>query len=406
MENKKIELFSKQFDAFTSEKRYVAIIAGRQSGKSFTGAVWAAKKINEFPQENGAIVAPTYKILHQSTLEKFFQLFPEYRKFFKLQQSIIELPTGGRVFIRSADEPLGLEGMTLSWAWLDEAGAMKRLVWQIIRARTAIKRGQVFITSTPYALNWLYDEFFLKWKNGEDEELQVFTWSSAENPFFDKEFFEKEKQRLSPQEFARNYEGVFTKMSGLVYSLKENQIIQPKEIDNCDAVIGGVDFGFRNPAAIAILKVKDGVYYLVDEWYETEKTNSEIMQAMKIFQEKYNINEWYPDPAEPDRIEEMRRAGFYVKDTNKDIKFGISKLQQLIRENRFFVFENCKNAIDEFNFYHYNEDNKKDEPVKEMDHLMDAIRYAIVGYTPINKIEMIKEYFYYQENLNSPKSFK
>ncbi len=84
----------------------------------------------------------------------------------------------------------------------------------------------------------------------------------------------------------------------------------------------------------------------------------------------------------------MKRAGLYVKDVNKDISFGISKVQQLIRENRFFVFNKCKNSIDEFNYYHYDLEKIKDLPVKENDHLMDAIRYAVVGYLSISNYEI------------------
>ncbi len=227
---KTIKLHPKQAEAFESDKRYTAVICGKQSGKTFLGSVWALKKINDFPEKNGLIASPTYKLLNQSTLDKFFSLFPEFRKFYKQQQGIIELPTGGKVYIRSTDEPLGLEGMTLKWAWLDEAGMMNRLVWVIIRARTAIENGQVLITTNPYTLNWLYDEFYIPWKEGKDKDLAVYSWRSIDNPYFPKEFYEKEKERLSEKEFARQYLGQFTKMEGLVYELQPHQIIQEKKL--------------------------------------------------------------------------------------------------------------------------------------------------------------------------------
>lgn len=378
-----IELFEKQWQAFNSKKQYIAVVCGKQSGKTFLGSVWAQKKISEFPNKNGLIAAPTYKILSQSTLEKFFQLFPQYRNFYKQQQSVIELSTGGRIFVRSTDEPLGLEGMTLHWAWLDEAGMMQRLVWDIVRARTSINKGQVFLTSSPYNLGWFYQDFYLKFKNNQDDDLDFYTWRSVDSPYFSKEFYEKEKQRLSALEFAKQYEGLFTKMSGLVYDLSFDKIIKTTEIKSPDYVIAGVDWGFRNPTAIAVLFIKDKNFYLVDEYYQTEKTMNEILQEMKLLSQKHKITEWYPDPAEPDRIEEMKRAGFYVRNTNKDIMLGVSKIQQLLREGRFYVFETCKNTIDEFNCYHFDEENtSKDEPVKENDHLLDAIRYAVIGKLP------------------------
>src|SRR5216683_2608917 len=96
-----IELFDQQFAAFNFKTQFGAAIAGVQGGKTFLGSVWAGKKINEFPDKDGCIIAPTYKILQQSTLTKFFQQFPQLRRYYKEQKSVIELPTGGRVFIRS-----------------------------------------------------------------------------------------------------------------------------------------------------------------------------------------------------------------------------------------------------------------------------------------------------------------
>jgi hypothetical protein len=220
MEEQRIELFPKQFAAFGFKTQFGAAIAGVQSGKTFLGSVWAGKKIQEFPQGTGIIGAPTYKILQQSTLPKFFQNFPMLRKFYKEQKGVIELPTGGLIFCRSFDQPLGVEGITANWIWLDEAGQMPRLAWTISKSRVAMTGGQIFISTTPYALNWLYEEFYLPAFRHEDPRLSVYTWPSIENPNFPKEHFEAEKKRLSPEEFARRYCGEFAKMEGVVYDLR------------------------------------------------------------------------------------------------------------------------------------------------------------------------------------------
>ncbi len=386
---KEIKLQPFQWKVIESQKPYILALAGKQSGKTFIGSVWAAKKMAEYPDLNGLIAAPTYKILNQSTLEKFFQLFPEIRKFYKQQQGVIDGPKG-KVFIRSTDEPLGLEGMTLKWAWLDEAGMMSFLVWNIIRPRLAVQKGQLLMTTSPHYINWLHTNFYQEWekaiKQGKTTDLEVIKWKTAENKYFDKEFLSREKTRLTPEEFARFYEGEFVRMSGLVYNLTDDLILDELNV-RFEQVIGGIDWGFNNPSAVVIIGIKDGVYYIIDEFYEVGKTTDEILQECYFFQEKYNVNEWYPDPAEPDRLEEMRRRGFYVKNTNKDIKYGISKIQELINQRRVRVLRKCNNIIEEFNFYHYDEENpnpkNKDLPVKDKDHAMDAIRYAIVGHLPM-----------------------
>ena len=387
---KKVEFFDKQFDLFNFGTQFGAGIAGVQSGKTFVGSYWSARKITEFPKNSGLICAPTYKILAHSTLDKFFKEFPEMRRYYKEQKGVIELPSGGKVFVRSADQPLGIEGMTINWAWLDEAGMMPRLIWTVIRSRVSMTGGQVLITTTPYNLGWLYQEFFIPWKDGKDKDLTVISWRSIDSPFFPKDFYEKERQRLRSEEFARRYGGEFTKLEGLVLDIPPEQIIpQDKELFKKAEFRGiGIDWGFRNPAAIAVCVLYDNCWYVIDEWKETERTTAEIIQVLRNKISEFRVSRVFPDPAEPDRIKELKDAKINVMEANKDVKGGISNLQQLIKDKRFFVFGTCREWLDEASTYHYPEGQEgkpfKDEPEKVNDHLMDATRYLIHSYMPIN----------------------
>lgn len=380
MEDKRIELFGQQFAAFNFQTQFGAAIAGVQSGKTFLGSIWAGKKIQEFPKGNGIIGAPTYKILQQSTLDKFFQNFPMLRKYYKEAKGEIELPTGGKVFVRSFDQPLGAEGITANWEWVDEAGQMPRLAWTILKSRVAMTGGQILITTTPYSLNWLHEEFYLPWQRHEDSRLSVFTWASIDNPNFPKEHFEAEKKRLSPEEFARRYCGEFSKMEGLVYDLPKDQIIVARPINVRDVILG-FDFGFHNAAAGVVIKIdNDSNYFLTNEYYESGKVQDEIESDLKKLQLETNFRDVYPDPAEPDRIENMKRHGFYVKNVDKNVVLGIDRVRELIRKRQLFVFDTCKDVIDEFNSYRYDPEKPKEEPIKMNDHCMDAIRYAVYNH--------------------------
>lgn len=374
IKEKTVKLFSSQFDAFNFTTQFAAAVAGVQSGKTFCGAYWTGKKIQEFPDKNGIIVAPTYKILQQATLKKFFDVFPELRKYYKEQKGEINLPTGGTVFVRSADSPLGIEGITAHWWWLDEGGMCSILTWIVLRSRVSMTGGQGLITTTPYNMGWLYQEFFIPWRDGIDKSLSFFTWQSIDNPYFNKDFYDAEKQRLRPEEFSRRYEGQFNKMMGLVYDLPKELEVTPMDKNiKTEARIMGVDWGFRNPAAIWVGYLRDNEWFTVDEWKMAERTTAEIIQVINNKLSEHKIRQVFPDPAEPDRIEECRRANIPVMETNKDIKGGVSFIQQLIREKRFKVCNDCIETLDEMSMYHYPEPqegkSEKDEPEKFNDHL-------------------------------------
>jgi len=388
-----IEMHPKQFLAFQCEAQFILVACGVQSGKTYLGATWAQNKIEKFPTGVGLICAPTVKILQHSTLAKFFELFPEYRQYYKEQKGQIELPTGGIIYIRSADDPYGIEGMTIDWCWSDETGLKKRAFWLVIKARVAIKRGQVMMTSTPYNLGWMYREVFMPWKEGTDPDIAVFSWKSVENPYFPEDYYNKEKARLTPEEFARRYEGEFTRMEGLIWDIPKAQIIGDSPMLSRimqfpDRVIGGLDWGFNHPAAALSIFVKDATYYVVDEWRESGKTTPEILTEAKRLQKLYNVSIWFPDSANPEKIEEMKRPPFsmHVGATNKDVSVGLSYVASLIKEGRLIFHERCVMMLDEASQYHFeptNEDGKKSEKPHDVgEDLCCALRYALMGFRP------------------------
>ena len=387
METTTFNLHPEQWKAYNFTKPYGFAICGTKGGKTFIGAVWTQKKISEYPLGTGLIAAPTNKILEQATLDTFFRLFPEYRKFHKKQENAIYLPAGGKVYIRSTDEPLAVEGFNLDWVWVDEMGMMSRLVWSILKGKVAISRGQIFGTTNAYYLNWLYKEVYIPAKEGKDEEIDIFNWKSIDNPYFPKEFAEKEKERMSQAEYSRRYEGKFARIEGLVWEVGKESVLEAEQqenyLQNPERVLGGIDWGYTNPAAILIIKIKDAKYYVVDEWKEEKRTTSEIIQKCLEFNKTYCVQNWYPDPAEPDRLDEMRRSNLVVGAVNKDIPLGISKVSQLFREHKLFVTDNCVELLDELDQYRYDipKENRsgKEIPLKVNDHLCDCLRYGIVG---------------------------
>jgi len=387
-QTKEIQLHKFQDEAIFSKERFIALVAGLQSGKTVAGAVYARIQFDAYPQDSGLIAAPTYKILTQSTLPKFFELNPDLKKYYKKGDNEISIPNRGTIFIRSTENPNVLEGMTLRWAWLDEAGQMKLDAWINIQGRLSILQGKLFITTTPYTLNWLYTDFYEQFKK-KTPEYKVVQFKSCDNPYFPKEEYDRVKSTMDARTFRRRYDGLFEKMEGLVYDdFGIADIVEPRII-NFKEVICGIDWGYNHPTAIAVIGItNDNEYYLIDEYYKSGKVTDEIIEKIKYFQDLHKIRFYYPDPAEPDRLEQMKRAGLHPREVNKgagSIIKGIDSVRSLIRQNRFKVFNTCKYAIEEFNLYTYPEkdESKDEEPIKENDDLMDAIRYAIYTYQPL-----------------------
>lgn len=399
-----IELHPHQFDAFDFKTQFGVAIAGVRGGKTYVGSIWAGNKI-VISKGNGLICAPDYKTLHDATLDTFFKLFPSYRRFYKEQKSIIALPDK-TIFLRSLDDPLSAEGLTVDWAWGDEAGKYKLLAWHSLRSRVSLTKGQIFLTTTPYNMGWLYQEVFIPWQEKTDKDFSVFSWASIDNPYFPKDVYEAEKRRLRPEEFKRRYEGGFSRMQGLVYNLQSWHLVDeiPKQ---SEIILAGVDWGWTNPAAIIVIKFYQGQYTIVDEWYEVGKTTGQIIDKCIELKDKWHINRFYADSANPEKIAEASmNTGLYILPYEKkkdSITYGVSHINNLLLENGLQVMRGLKNTITEFESYQYPEpdsDGKvaKDEPMPFNNHLMDAMRYAIMGYMPAKRIKIPIE-TYTQENV-------
>lgn len=383
---------AKQQLALESTRRFIACIAGLQGGKTLVGAVWLLSEIyKDFEAGNKCdylIVAPRYKTIEQATLPKFLELMPEDWGVLKKQAMCIELKWGSKIYIRSADNPNSIESMTIKAIWADEAGDMSRDIWSKLLGRVSIMQGRIFMTSTPYANNWLYRDVFKKagWMNGTpmpdgDPDIEVVSWISTDNPAFSKDELEAHRAKLDPKIFAQRYMGEFVTLEGLVYPLEQDHIVEPFPIPGDWRHIGGMDFGQSDPTAILDI-VEDPVqhiHYIVDEYYKT----SGLLKEWAEWISSHPISRILADPQSAQLITELRQSyglGHVQPADKQQIKVGIERITAMLKEGRLKVFNTCKNTLEEFSLYHYPAPNPdkvvKDGPVDKDNHAMDALRYA------------------------------
>lgn len=98
----------------------------------------------------------------------------------------------------------------------------------------------------------------------------------------------------------------------------------------------------------------------------------------------------YLDPSARGLQEEIRRRVrderlpflVHLRDAQNDVALGISRVQKCLTFDVMTISPSQENAIREFGIYEYDKksiERGKEVPVKENDHCMDAIRYAVMG---------------------------
>ncbi|KKK97226.1 hypothetical protein LCGC14_2654880, partial [marine sediment metagenome] len=151
-------------------------------------------------------------------------------------------------------------------------------------------------------------------------------------------------------------------------------------------VVYGLDFGFNNPTSLMKIGLYDGELYAENKIHKSGMTNSDLISAM----EALDINDTiYCDSAEPQRIEELRRAGYDAKPANKEVRPGLD----FVKRHKINIVDS-PSTVKEIKTYKWREDkngNVLDEPVKYNDHDMDAIRYGAYTkwFVPEAKFERV-----------------
>jgi len=268
--------------------------------------------------------------------------------------------------------------------------------WQeVLRPTLTDLRGGAMMISTPNGYNHFFD---LCNQELKDEDFKTFHFTSYDNPHIPVEEIDKAKKELPEEKFSQEYLASFQKTSGLVYKEFDRKIHLYDELPKIELKkIGGLDFGYRNPAGLLDIRTNGEKFYIEDEWYKTGKTDAEIAE----YTSSYRFEAVYPDPENPAAIEELKRRGVNCRDVRKDkdsIQYGIKKIKELFLTGRLKINKKCVNLIAELEMYCYEENEKKEKPKKENDHLLDALRYVVIMIEPSQNKATISQLSVFQKN--------
>lgn len=390
-----ILLSPKQNEIASCRKRFRVINAGRRFGKTILAVEEMLGVAVSKPDRRIAYIAPTFQQARDIAWEHLKRRCAPIMVDANESQLKVTVKTqgGGQsvITLKSWDAIESLRGQSFHFLVIDEV-AMMRNFWtgwnEVLRPALTDTKGHAMFISTPKGFNHFYDLYN---KQDEDPNYQSFHATTYDNPHVDPEEIDEAKASLPDDQFAQEYLADFRKVEGLVYKEFDRNRHVFTELPNAQKIAekrGGIDFGHTNPAAIlTVYRSRDNHYYVTDEYYERGKVQSELNQEMLSRKCSY----WYPDPAEPDRIEEMRRAGLSVLEVSKNVAAGIDSVRALFKQGRLHVHLGCSNLIWELETYRYKpkraDSNEPEEPVKENDHLVDTLRYILHMWDNTDSLE-------------------
>lgn len=267
----RLHLHPGQQRAWRSTKRFVAVIAGSQSGKTSFAPHWLRREITLCGPGDYMVVTPTFPLLEIKALPEFRRLFEDQLQLGTYKSSPVrqfvvspagevrlfggpqDVPT--KVWFGYAADPDSLESATLKGLVADECGQkrFKLTAWQALQRRLALNEGRALLVTTPYDLGWLYSEIWQPWlkADGEHPYIDVVNFDSTTNPAFSRAEYDRIRSEMPSWKFDLFYRGIFTRPAGLIYgNWDESFVIDRFPIPDHWPRFMGVDFGGVNTAAL------------------------------------------------------------------------------------------------------------------------------------------------------------
>lgn len=290
-----------QRDLLLSPARFKLAVCGRRWGKTTAGMLAAIKGHGPSPNYFPGVaagkriwwVAPNYPEIQASRIWVFLKkaLRGAWESKSEVEREI-NLPNGGSIAVRSADEPNSLRGPGLDGLIIDEVAFLKEDVWKdVLRPALSDRQGWALLISTPNGVNWIKTVFDKAPTRDNWQRWQSPSWS---NPLLTDAEIADLKEELGPRKFAQECGAEFISVEGALWPGEYfTEMTTEKWPDRfelstiaVDPSMGRSDSG--DPSAIAFVGLTGSNLY-VDVDIERRAPSKLVDDTIRIYQ-RYTPN--------------------------------------------------------------------------------------------------------------------
>lgn len=356
-----------------------------RSGKTYMDYYLIAKRIRETHGKEGVrvLLGHTRSTLERNIIDPMRSIYGERLIGSIRQNNTLEM-FGEKIYALGADKITQadkLRGAGFIYCYGDEIATWNEEVFQMVKSRLSFPDSRFDGTCNPDAPNHWFKQFL-----DSDADIYQQAYQIYDNPFLDPGVVrDLELEYRGTVYYDRYILGKWTLAEGLVYDCftPERNVIPELLEPLTGRRYVSVDYGTQNPTVFLLWEEgASGRWYLTDEYYycgrssQRQKTDREYLRDFRNFVGEAEFIAAVVDPSAASFIAELRKAGYTVIKAKNDLLDGIRFTASLLNQNRIMILNRCENTIDEFQAYRWNtKKTDRDEPIKENDHCMDALRY-------------------------------
>jgi hypothetical protein len=360
----------------------------------------AYKRVSHDRPVKGRFMCPSDKALTGYVIPKFKEWTPKrlllgggWDKAYSKQHNVLHFADGGLIeFFTYAMDADKLVGADLDYVAYDEPPPEDHRKENY--PRLLDRKGFEAFALTPVnmkggGIGWLYRDVY---KQRENPEITVVQWAIHDNPHLDAKEIEQTLSIYSEDERRAREFGEFINFGGMVYDGGFERVLMTRDPTPADVrpwdVVVGMDPGLKNAAFIWVGFDSDNRAYVFDEVLLQEKTPKDYAAAIRQTNAKWGIRDplYVIDPSARNRslinaesVEALLQAeGIYPMHGYNPVEAGVQQIRLRMEKRMFFVSPACRGLRDEAEEY-----RMQDRPdgefkvVKENDHRLDALRYAV-----------------------------
>ena len=379
---------------FTYCQDHEAIIAGpAETGKTL-GACWKLHILaSKYPGFQGAIVRKSQKSVYGSVLQTFDRVISgaPVDRYGGVKPEKYIYKNGSEVWVGGMDNPDKILSSERDYIYVNQAEELRLDDWEKLATRTTGRNAVIPHTQLVGDCNPGGSRHWIR-ERAKAGTLTLIPSYHKDNPtLYDPVTGKITAQgkrtmailgNLTGVRRKRLLDGLWATAEGAVYDMFDvtTHCIERHTIEFQRWYLA-MDEGYTNPAVILLVgEDGDGRLHIYREYYRRGVLQKDVVSFAYDWFTKQNITLVAVDAAAAGLIADLRDAGLPAEPHKGRVLDGITKVQAYLKvaddqRPRLTVDPACVETVNEFESYAWKPD--KDEPAKEHDHAMDAIRYLV-----------------------------
>ncbi len=386
-----------QRTVYDASTRFTYLCSGRRFGKTYLSL---ARLINWGLERPGGMfyyVAPTYRMAKQIAWVQLKQMVPPEVFDRKNETELsVHLANGSTIYLKGAEDPDRLRGVSLSGCVIDEAAYVREDAWtMVLRPALSDQRGPAWFTTTPAGLNW----FAEAWDAAdEDPDASTFTFNTLEGGQVSAEEVDAARRTLDPRTFSQEYEASFVNLVGRVVPDFNDDNIRDDLEDLGGELIVCADFNVSPMHWIIGQKVGNQLHCFDEIHIRETHTDEAASELLRRYPDR--TIRVYPDPTGHARKTSaggktdhgiLRSRGLWVSENKRpymqdDKRNAINSMVCDANGNRrLFIHPRCKQTIKSLRNLTFKDGTNMPDKDGGWDHGWDALSYGVIGvFDPVH----------------------